>query len=331
MTDELSQLRALSSQVGSDPLLVQAAGGNTSIKIDGIMWIKASGTWLKDAAERDIFVPVDHGALITALASNDPACETCTAFVRGDLNANGLRPSIETTVHALMPQPVVVHVHCVNTIAWAIQSRAEAMLTDVLKGFNWAFIPYARPGLPLAAAITQRLRAGVDVLVLGNHGLVVAAETVAAADELLRKVVAAIRRPARAIVAPDHAALLKASAGTRYRLAGSDETHALATDAHALKRGAHAVFYPDHVVFLGAGVATSFEGAPPLVAMPGAGVLIHEDAKPAIEPMGRCLADVMRRVGEDDTLTALTADDIDRLINWDAEKYRQTLDAGTSA
>lgn len=326
MTEELSELRALSSQVGSDPLMVQAAGGNTSIKTDGTMWIKASGTWLKDAAVRDIFVPVRHDALLKALANNHPACETCVDFVRDDLNANGLRPSIETTVHALMSQPVVIHVHCVNTIAWAIQSRGEVLLADILKGFNWAFIPYARPGLPLAGAISQRLRTGVDVLVLGNHGLVVAADTVAAADELLRKVVAAVRRPVRASIAPDHAALHKASARTRYRLADSDETHALATDPLALKRGAPAVFYPDHVVFLGVGVATTFEGTPPLVAVPGAGVLIHEDAKPAIEPMGRCLADVMRRVAEDDTLTALTADDIDRLVNWDAEKYRQTLD-----
>ena len=328
MNDELSELRTLSAAVGSDPLLVQAAGGNTSIKSDGIMWIKASGTWLKDAGSRDIFVPVDHGALITALASNDPACETCTDFVPGDLNANGLRPSIETTVHALMPQPVVVHVHCVNTIAWAIQSRGEAMLADVLKGFNWAFIPYARPGLPLAGAISQRLRTGVDVLVLGNHGLVVAADTVAAAGELLQKVVAAVRRKVRGSVAPDHAALHKASAGTRYRLAQSDATHALATDALALKRGARAVFYPDHVVFLGVGVATTFAGTPPLVALPGAGVLIHEDAKPSIKPMGRCLADVMRRIAEDDMLAELSADDIGRLVNWDAERYRQTLDTG---
>jgi rhamnose utilization protein RhaD (predicted bifunctional aldolase and dehydrogenase) len=79
------------------------------------------------------------------------------------------------------------------------------------------------------------------------------------------------------------------------------------------------------VVFLGVGVATDFTNDPPLVAIPGAGVLIRDDAKPAIEPMGRCLADVMRRVEEQDPLTALTPEDIDRLVNWDAEKYRQTL------
>ena len=322
---ELQKLRQLSARIGADPLLVQAAGGNTSLKHNDTMWIKASGTWLKDAATRDIFVNVDHAAIVTALAQNDPACETCAAFVRADYNASGLRPSIETTVHALMPQRVVVHVHCVNTIAWAIRADAEARLAEKLGGFNWAFIPYARPGLPLAAAIKAKLRADTDVLVLGNHGLVAAAETVADAEALLTRAVAALNRPARAAVPPDHEALHKLCAGTNYAAAISDETHALATDAFALKRGRSQVFYPDHVVFLGVGVATDFTANAPLVAIPGQGVLIAKDAKPATEPMGRCLADVLRRVAEDDPLIALTETDIDRLVNWDAEKYRQTL------
>ena len=324
---ELDQLRALSAKVGADPLLVQAAGGNTSLKSDGVMWIKASGTWLKDAQARDIFVPLDHASLMAALAKNDPACESCTAFVRTDLNSTGLRPSIETTVHALMPQRVVVHVHCVNTIAWAIRPDGEARLATRLQDFDWAFIPYARPGLPLASAIAARLRPGVNVLVLGNHGLVVAADSVAEAEALLGQVTAAVARRVRPAAPKDRAALERLCAGKPYRPAEMEETHALATDPLALARGETAVFYPDHVVFLGVGVATSFESGAPLVAIPGIGVAIREDAKPAIEPMGRCLADVMRRVDESDPLVPLTADDIDRLVNWDAEKYRQTLKA----
>ncbi|MFT3988347.1 class II aldolase/adducin family protein [Aestuariivirga sp.] len=324
---ELEQLKTLSAKAGSDPLRVQAAGGNTSLKTDGVMWIKASGTWLKDAVAKDIFVPVDHPALMAALAKNDPACETCTAFLRTDLNAAGLRPSIETTVHALMPQRVVVHVHCVNTIAWAIRADAEERLAEKLKGVNYAFVPYARPGLELAAAIQARLRPGVDVLVLGNHGLVVAAENVPAAEALLDRIIALLKRPVRAAKPADMKALAELAQGTDYLPAPDPETHALATDDLALPRGEKAVFYPDHVVFLGVGVATDIASGAPLVAIPGKGVLLRKDAKPAIEPMGRCLADVMRRVEPQDPLVSLTASDIGRLLNWDAEKYRQTLKA----
>ena len=322
---DLDLLRTLSARVGADPLLVQAAGGNTSLKDNGVLWIKASGTWLKDAASRDIFVPVNHAALVDALARHDPAADACTDFVRTDLNDTGLRPSIETSVHALMPQRVVVHVHCVNTIAWAIRRGAESELGGVLREFDWAFVPYARPGLPLADAIAARLRPGVDVLVLGNHGLVVAADSVGAVESLLDRVVSAVSRPARDVAAPDRHALDVMCEGTPYAPARSDDTHALATDDHALARGRHHVYYPDHVVFLGVGVATDMAGGAPLVAVPGKGVLVRSDAKPAVEAMGRCLADVMRRIGPGDALVALTDADIDRLVNWDAETYRQTM------
>jgi rhamnose utilization protein RhaD (predicted bifunctional aldolase and dehydrogenase) len=161
--------------------------------------------------------------------------------------------------------------------------------------------------------------------VLGNHGLAVAAETVEEADALLGRVVAALSRPVCAAAPVDRAPLERLCAGSAYRPAEMDETHALATDPLALSRGESLVFYPDHVVFLGVGVATDMAGDPPLVAIPGVGVVIRQDAKPAIEPMGRCLADVMRRVEKTDPLVALTDADVDRLVNWDAEKYRQTL------
>jgi rhamnose utilization protein RhaD (predicted bifunctional aldolase and dehydrogenase) len=138
---ELDDLRQLSAKIGANPLLVQAAGGNTSLKQDGVMWIKASGTWLRDAAQQDIFVPLDYAKLRKALQNDDPACESCTDFVRNDLNANKLRPSIETSLHGLMPQRVVVHVHCVNTIAWAIRRDAKARLREKLVGFNWYLSP----------------------------------------------------------------------------------------------------------------------------------------------------------------------------------------------
>lgn len=70
------------------------------------------------------------------------------------------------------------------------------------------------------------------------------------------------------------------------------------------------------MVFLGVGVATEIESAAPLVAIPGTGVLIRGNAKPAVEPMGRCLVDVMRSL----SFTCLDAGAIDRLVNWDAEK-----------
>ena len=59
------------STIGADPLLVQGAGGNVSWKEEDTLWVKASGTWLAEAAGKDIFVPVDLPHLRAAIASGD--------------------------------------------------------------------------------------------------------------------------------------------------------------------------------------------------------------------------------------------------------------------
>ena len=327
MMTDLHTLRTLSARLGADPLLVQAAGGNTSIKKDGVMWIKASGTWLKDAATKDIFVPLNYSQLAGALNADDPDCESCTSFVRNDLNHTGLRPSIETSVHGLMPQNVVLHVHCVSTIAWAIHADAERLLTEKLHGESWAYIPYARPGLALSKAIRARLSPGCNALVLGNHGLVVAGETVDEAGDVLERIVGKLERNPRSVPLPDLVALAAIAKGTEYVPAIALETHAAALDQAALAHGLHKVFYPDHVVFLGTEIPTALSSSAPAIAIPGKGVLIHGSAKAAVEPMMRCLADVLRRVEPGSSLNALTVSDIDQLLNWDAEIYRQALKA----
>ncbi|MBX2886168.1 MAG: class II aldolase/adducin family protein, partial [Granulosicoccus sp.] len=147
---EFNHLREFSARIGKNPCLVQGAGGNSSIKDNGTMWIKASGTWLANASEQTLFVPVALNPLLDALETADPRAEKATDFIVDAHEHQTLRPSIETTLHAVMPQQVVVHVHCVDTIALAIQTTAQKQLGECLKDFNWLWVPYFRPGLPLS-------------------------------------------------------------------------------------------------------------------------------------------------------------------------------------
>src|SRR5690606_15766552 len=98
--DEFRQFLALSARLGQDVTRTQGAGGNTSLKRGQMMWVKASGTWLALALERDIMVPVETAPLVAALRSKDPRAEKATDFVVDGLNDTGLRPSIETSFHA---------------------------------------------------------------------------------------------------------------------------------------------------------------------------------------------------------------------------------------
>ena len=171
-------------------MLIQGAGGNTSVKEAGVMWIKASGTRLAEAVSRDIFVPVDLAAMRAAMDDPSADADQTAGFVLGQ---SGLRPSIETSLHAVFDARVVIHVHCVNTLAHAICTEAEALLAQKLAGFDWCLVPYAKPGAHLAQAVSARLGPGTNVAVLANHGLLVAAGSVAAAEALLAQVVAAVR------------------------------------------------------------------------------------------------------------------------------------------
>jgi rhamnose utilization protein RhaD (predicted bifunctional aldolase and dehydrogenase) len=110
---ELQPLLELTQRVGSDPLLTQASTGNSSAKLDDVLWIKTSGKWMADAIRDDIFMPLDLSEVVTQCLRHgvDPTERYPSA-------------SLETAMHAVLPHRVVLHVHCVNTIAWAIRNDA---------------------------------------------------------------------------------------------------------------------------------------------------------------------------------------------------------------
>jgi rhamnose utilization protein RhaD (predicted bifunctional aldolase and dehydrogenase) len=337
---DLHDLLGLAASLGRDPLLVQGPGGNISLKHDGVMWVKASGTWMMDAMARSILVPVDVAAVLAGLAAGDPSCETCNAFVRRDLLRSPLRPSIETTLHAVMPQRVVVHVHCVETIAQACLSDASERLAAPLAGLDWAFVPYVRPGVSLARKMAELLNRRTNVVVLGKHGLVVAGDTIAEAAQLRAEVSRRLARPHRPRPRPKVGCeSLRRFEGAGYRIADDETLHGIATDPVSLAAARRGSLYPDHVVFLGPGIVT-IEGAEsaadaarrvgrpdaPLAVAPGLGVLMHNAASASAHALARCLADVTSRLSAGDSIDPLSPADEADLLDWDAEKYRQSLD-----
>src|SRR5260370_19899389 len=164
MNANLTTLRRLSAKLGRNLDLVQDGGGHTSLKDHGTLVVKASGKWLARAIEEEMFLPVP---LETILRSMDGDREYTEEYI----TASGakLRPSVETSMHAVLPHRVVLHVHSVRTIAWAIRTDAPECLRDRLAGLRWEWVPYVHPGPILGPEIPDRLRSKPDVLILGNH------------------------------------------------------------------------------------------------------------------------------------------------------------------
>jgi rhamnose utilization protein RhaD (predicted bifunctional aldolase and dehydrogenase) len=331
---EIDDLLRLSARVGSDPLLVQASSGNTSVKLENTLWIKASGKWLAHATQDETLVPV-------ALAELRDNLRACSEFsgTGAWVNGNYLRASIETAMHAILPHRVVIHVHSVNTISWAVRQDGPERLAERLAGLKWRWIPYVSSGLPLARAIENAIEAQPDsnVLVLANHGLVVCGADCASAAALLEEVERRLGVAARTSPACDAGFLSRFDAQSRWNPPESADLHTLATDSISRRILAGGILYPCQAIFLG----TRVESMPDCEFLPeGVEQFEHERGVPAfgiVEGRGvvtnrrltasqRCvlngLLQVVQRIDAAAPIRYLSDSEVLNLLNEDAHNYQ---------
>jgi rhamnose utilization protein RhaD (predicted bifunctional aldolase and dehydrogenase) len=324
----LQQLRELTERVGSDPLLTQASTGNTSIKSDGVLWIKATGKWMTDALRDDIFIPLDLAVLSKCLE-------------RG-VNPTECYPnaSLETAMHAVLPHPVVLHAHCVNTIAWAVRRDAPSQLQGRLQGLSWQWIPYVPSGLPLARAIdrARSARPDADVFVLGNHGLVIGGASVTAVARLLAEVSHRLCVAPRRAHPADYATLLEISTDSPWTLPDDDEVHALATDPASQAILAGGLLYPCQAIFCDSMTTELFRSIPPpglrddwqhryrdrpFLIVDGHGVLVSRSMPPAELATISGLTQVVQRLSASAPLRYLTEPEVAAMAGQASYHYRE--------
>lgn len=331
-------LARMSARIGKDPLLVQGPGGNTSLKAGQCLWVKASGRWLAQADEREVFVPLRLAAVLERIEAGD--AEDFGADVISAEAAGGLRPSIETAFHALMPHPVVVHAHAVNSMTISVLSDGEGRARERLDdAVSWCWIPYRRPGRRLAQCIREHIQdVTFDVLLLQNHGVVVGAATPDEAEHRLRQVEERLQLPVEPLPVADAARIL-AFETDAYR--ACTELSGVALNDSLLDRLTSAALVPDQAVFLGGPLAEQEPGesadetaervrrgsgvTPTFIAVRGAGVLGRTARSRAAEPLLRALVEIARRLPDGAATNGLSPECVADLLDWDAERYRQTL------
>jgi rhamnose utilization protein RhaD (predicted bifunctional aldolase and dehydrogenase) len=329
------QVKAFCAQIGADPLLVQGAGGNVSWKDGDVLWVKASGTWLVDAESKDIFVPVNLAHLQDALAKRD-------FFVKPEVNGNsGLRPSIETLLHALMPHKVVAHLHAVEMLAYLVQVNARQIIKSlVADSVKWIYIDYFKPGVDLARAISEELanRPGADVVFMANHGVVIGGSSVDDVLDTLHRLIFKMKTEPIATVTEIKSAKRCADfLSVGYVPCADRDIRLLTLEKDLYKRlSKDWALYPDHVVFLGAEPAViesacTYSDLKQVVARKPAYIFCKNDfvyestqITAAQRVQLRCYYDVIIRQALDERLSALTSLQVKELLGWDAEKYRQT-------
>jgi rhamnose utilization protein RhaD (predicted bifunctional aldolase and dehydrogenase) len=329
VNEDLGLLLDLAGRVGRDPLLTQASTGNISLKLDGVLWIKASGKWMADATAGKILIPLDLAGV--------------HAGIRQNLDPAGLYPSasIETAMHVTLPHPVVLHVHSINTIAWAIRADAAAQLETRLDGLRWQWIPYVASGLPLAREIARVLseRPDTDVLVLGNHGLVLGGKDCETTENLLAEIERRLAIPPRQAHPADYAILAELAGDSTWDLPDDDAIHALATDPVSRKVLEGGFLYPCQAMFSDARTPELFHAAPDVVPDPGdfaarpflmvkgRGVVLNRTMTPAEIAMLSGLAQVVQRIGPSAPLRYLSEDEVAASASTAAYRYRELANA----
>jgi rhamnose utilization protein RhaD (predicted bifunctional aldolase and dehydrogenase) len=333
---ELQPLLELTRRVGSDPLLTQCSTGNSSAKLDGVLWIKASGKWMTDAMDDDILIPLDLAEIVTECLRQDvdPADRYPSA-------------SLETAMHATLPHRMILHVHCVNTIAWAVRNDAPIQLQRRLEGLRWQWVPYVASGLPLSRQIEHALSAypDTDLFVLGNHGLVIGGEDAKTVEDLLSEVTRRLAILPRQAHPADYAALAEMSGQSFWDLPDDDGVHALGTDAISEAILAGGLLYPCQAIFSDSRTSEPFRPIPypdprdqwqsrygdrRFLIVEGRGVIVSRSMAPAELAMISGLAQVVQRLSASAPIHYLTEAEIAGISSQAAHHYRELAGARQS-
>ena len=181
-----------------------AGGGNTSAKLDDILYVKVSGTALFPI-KAEGFVKMDRAKLNGILQKQYPEDDSeREAAALADLMAARMpdeqdkRPSVETLLHNLFPQTFVLHLHpaLVNGLTCAVDGEKKAR---ELFGGEVVWVGLCKPGCVLAKICAKAAEAyekehgrPVTTMLLQNHGVFIAGNTPEELDGRLNTVLATL-------------------------------------------------------------------------------------------------------------------------------------------
>ena len=197
--NKLDQLIEISRYYGDNPDYVIAGGGNTSVKNNDILWIKASGIPLAGINENG-FVSLSRKklSLIETTSFSDDSTlreeEVKALMTKAIISPHKLRPSVETSLHNLIDYTFVVHTHptlvnglmCANDVEYEVEKRF---------GKKALMMEYCDPGYILFKNLQERIRTyraehgrTPQIIFLQNHGVFVGANSLADIKEIYEEI-----------------------------------------------------------------------------------------------------------------------------------------------
>ena len=162
-TDELI---FLSKYFGQSILNIQGPGGNISIKLDDIIFIKSSGAVLGNLSYNEGY----------CLANNNKCLELLHSGKELELKNSKIFgtkiPSMETFFHSFMKK-YTVHIHFTLSNIFFCSDKDFSLNNFP---YNYQIIKYIPPGLLLANEVYKKYTNDCDIYFLENHGLIITSD-----------------------------------------------------------------------------------------------------------------------------------------------------------
>ena len=162
-TDELI---FLSKYFGQSVLNIQGPGGNISIKLDDIIFIKSSGAVLGNLSYNEGYCLADNNKCLKLLHSGKELELKNTKIFGTKI------PSMETFFHAFMKK-YTVHVHFTLANIFFCSNK-EFSLNNF--PYNYEIIKYIPPGLLLANEVYKKYNKETSIYFLENHGIIITSD-----------------------------------------------------------------------------------------------------------------------------------------------------------
>lgn len=348
----LQELIKISKYAGMREDLVQAGGGNTSVKISqDEMLIKASGCQLSEISADCGYSRVCYRKIAEYLHAHKDTTvsESDGRKILSSALVEGLRPSIETFLHSITGK-VTLHTHpvMVNVLATRMNGMAE-----LEKLFPAAlFIGYATPGIDLAQKYfrqyTEQIAKGKNgsIIFLKNHGLIISGENadtvISLNEDVINKIADYLKidnRPYRDNYLL-YCRLKKYGAIEDNKIVYLSQNIILKSAAKKYTNGWKIAFCPDCLVYCGRAILAIPKeineaeidkymdeyGSPVAIVYHKNVFIVAENIKKAkeIESVLEFSAAV-NIYNEDSEVECLSSQEQGYLLDWESEKYRKNM------
>jgi HAD superfamily hydrolase (TIGR01549 family) len=177
---ELNKLKKLSKYVGERFDLVQAGGGNTSVKLNNIMYIKESGVHLTTIDETNGYAMIDNHKLSRDIENNNTK-----DVLKYNLFGSKKRGSIETFMHSILNK-YTVHIHPIQINRILVSSQAKEICNKLFP--KALVIDYLTPGIKVCNEIKKKYN-GESLIFLINHGIIITSDKIEDIYYLLEDVI----------------------------------------------------------------------------------------------------------------------------------------------